>query len=147
MPMTSRVSRPLRMSTKPLLERRRRRTLRSFIVLDHPRSPCALGMRWVLFTCFSAALWPAALFPCRTAKTRGTPRVGAMCLFTMVEKSADLAHDQGRFGAAKAEAVGKRHVDLFLECRLGHQIDRGFDRRIIEIEGRRGDAVTHGEQA
>ena len=52
------------------------------------------------------------------------------------------AEDQRRIGAAEAERIRQRDVDVALARLVRHQIDRRLDRRIVEIDGRRRDAVA-----
>ena len=55
------------------------------------------------------------------------------------------AENQRGIGAAKAEGIRQRDIDVALARLVRHQVDRRFDRRIVEIDGRRGDAVANGQ--
>src|SRR5215831_3058784 len=59
---------------------------------------------------------------------------------TLVHNTAEY---QRGIRAAEAERIRQRHIDLALLRVMRHQIDRRLDRRIVEIDGRRYDAVTH----
>ena len=59
--------------------------------------------------------------------------------------SGRLREDQRGVGAAEAEGVGQGVADRPLLRLVRHQIDVAACRRIIEIEGRRHDAVAHGQ--
>src|ERR1051326_3955400 len=48
-------------------------------------------------------------------------------------------NDNGRVGAAESERIGQRDVDLALARRQWHEIDSGFDRRMVQIDGWRRD--------
>src|SRR5215831_14832576 len=55
------------------------------------------------------------------------------------------AEDQRGVGAPESEGVGKNHIDLALLGVVRHETDRRLHRGIVEIDRRRRDAVTHGE--
>src|SRR6476620_9693516 len=57
--------------------------------------------------------------------------------------SRRTAEDQRRIGAAKSERIRQHHADVALARLMRHQIDRRLDRRVVEIERRRRDAVAH----
>ena len=61
--------------------------------------------------------------------------------------SGVAAEDQRGVGAAEAEGIGQRDVDLLLPCAaVRHQVDRRLHRRVVEVDGRRRDVVADGEQ-
>ena len=61
-------------------------------------------------------------------------------------RSRMAAEDQRGVGAAEAEAVGQRDVDLRLGL-VRHQVDRRLDRGIVEVDRRRRDLVAHRQHA
>src|SRR3989304_3348871 len=54
----------------------------------------------------------------------------------------EAAEDQRGVGAAEAERVRQRDIDIALARLVRHQVDRGFDRRVVEVDGGRGDPVA-----
>src|SRR5437764_16802 len=50
---------------------------------------------------------------------------------------------QRRIGAAESERIRQCDIDGALFRLMRHQIDRGCDRRIVQIEGRRHDSVSN----
>ena len=57
----------------------------------------------------------------------------------------DAAQDQRGIGAAEAERIGQHRIDRALLRLVRHEIDRGLDRGVVEIERRRRDVVANGE--
>lgn len=55
------------------------------------------------------------------------------------------AENQGGICSAEAKRIRKRHVDVSLAHLVGHQIDRGLDRRVVEIDRRRDNPIADCE--
>src|SRR5215467_13749339 len=55
--------------------------------------------------------------------------------------------DQRRVGAAESERIRQHDVDLALSRLVRHEIDRGLDRWIVEIDRWRGDVVANRQEA
>src|SRR5689334_8148852 len=55
------------------------------------------------------------------------------------------AKNQRRIGAAEAEGVRQRHAYLAPARLVRHEIDRRFDRGIVEVDGGRCDLIAHCE--
>src|SRR5215212_316373 len=56
--------------------------------------------------------------------------------------SGGPAENQRRVRAAEAERIRQDDVDLLLLGRVRHEVDRGFDGRVVEVERRRNDLIT-----
>jgi hypothetical protein len=75
---------------------------------------------------------------------------GRMTSFSVLARviAADLdsalEHHRG-VRAAKAEGVGQHRVHLFLHRLMRGQIDRRLNRRIVQVERWRANAVAHGQ--
>src|SRR5262245_64124520 len=59
--------------------------------------------------------------------------------------SVTAPEDQRGVGPAKAEGIRQHRIDGPAPGLVRHEVDRGHNRRIVEIERRRGDVVADGE--
>src|SRR6185312_9332622 len=80
----------------------------------------------------------------------GWPRIGDRAESPRCESGEDdgsvgAAEDQRRVGAAEAEGVGQGVIDFPLLRRMRHQIEVATLGGVVEIEGRRNDAVADRE--
>src|SRR6266446_2301683 len=80
----------------------------------------------------------------RSEKSKCAPRDLSAC-WRRYALIYNPAKDQRRIRSTEAERVGQSHVDAAPFGVMRHEIDCGFDGGIVEIDGRRGDAVAHGE--
>ena len=55
------------------------------------------------------------------------------------------AEDQRRIGAAETEGIRQRDVDIPLSRFVRNQIDVGLDGGVVEVNGRRRDAIADSE--
>src|SRR6185312_17044592 len=86
---------------------------------------------------------PRAICLNEAGKTRTQVRSAAEEITAAtVPSSGHLAEDQRGVGAAEAEGIGERHVDLLFERHLRHEVDRRRDRGIVQVERGRRDVVA-----
>ena len=52
-------------------------------------------------------------------------------------------NDHGGIGTSETKRIRQRNIDLTLACRLRHQVDRGFHRRIFQIDRWRNDVIAN----
>src|SRR5262245_15898559 len=78
----------------------------------------------------------------RLTPTSHHPAPGAARHVPLIRETAKY---QRRVGSPEAERIGEYYVDITLPRVMGHEINRRFHRRIVEIDGRRSYAVAHGE--
>lgn len=55
------------------------------------------------------------------------------------------AENQGGICPAEAKGIRQRRIDLSLAHLVGYQIDRGLDRRIVEIDRRWSNPIADCE--
>src|SRR5829696_4560253 len=72
-------------------------------------------------------------------------RNGAFGVASQGPRSRRAPEDERGVGAAEAEGVRQHDVDVALLRRVRHEVDRGLDRRVVEVDRRRRDPVAHGE--
>src|ERR1051326_4585653 len=83
---------------------------------------------------------------CRGAPVSVRGRPGRRpCRSRPADRSIHRAEDQRRIGATEAERVRQDGVDLALPRLVRHEVDRGLDRRVVEIDGRWRHVVADGE--
>src|ERR1700733_10682286 len=52
-------------------------------------------------------------------------------------------HDHGCVGAPETKRIRQRDIDLAFTRHLRHEINRRFYRRVVKIDGRRGDVIAN----
>src|SRR5215203_4224366 len=86
----------------------------------------------------------------RASRSPGSPydllwRNGACGVASGGPRSRRAPEYERGVGAAEPEGVRQHDVDVALLRRVRHEVDRGLDRRVVEVDRRRRDPVAHGE--